>query len=41
MASHYALVGEQQIRVGDRLEGFQVKQITESGIILTTEELVP
>lgn len=36
-----ALVGEQQIRVGDRLEGFQVKQITESGIILTTEELVP
>ncbi|WP_425397158.1 hypothetical protein [Aeoliella sp.] len=32
-----ALVGERQIRIGDRLEGFYVQDITESGIVLTSE----
>ena len=32
-----ALIGDKTIRVGDRLEGFQVKQISQSGITLTGE----
>lgn len=32
-----ALVGERQVRIGDRLEGFYVQDITESGIVLGSE----
>ena len=32
-----ALVGERQIRIGDRLEGFYVQDITASGIVLGSE----
>lgn len=32
-----ALIGERQIRIGDRVEGLTVTDITEAGIILTNE----
>ncbi|MGI9456127.1 MAG: hypothetical protein ACR2NU_06160, partial [Aeoliella sp.] len=32
-----ALVGDRQIRVGDRLDGFMVTAITESGVVLSGE----
>ena len=36
-----ALVGNQQLRVGDRVKGFRVEEITASGIVLTSEEQSP
>jgi hypothetical protein len=36
-----ALVGEHQLRVGDLLEGYRVKAITESGIVLASEGQSP
>ncbi len=36
-----ALVGNHQLRVGDRVRGFRVEEITASGIVLTSEEGSP
>ena len=34
---HLAIIGDRQIRVGDRFDGLKVKAITESGVVLSGE----